>query len=105
MRAEDILQCAIFLGAKDAAVRLVAIGNVGVPALHAAALEPDLFESVKLSGTLNSWVSVIQAKPAINQLINTVQGALKVYDLPDLAATLGAKLTIENPVDAQGKGI
>jgi hypothetical protein len=105
MRAEDILQCAIFLGAKDAAVRLVAIGNVGVPALHAAALEPDLFESVRLSGTLNSWVSVIQAKPAINQLINTVQGALKVYDLPDLAATLGAKLTIENPVDAQGKGI
>jgi hypothetical protein len=38
-----------------------------------------------------------------NQLVNTVHGALRVYDLPDLAATLGGKLTIEQPVDAQGK--
>jgi hypothetical protein len=33
-----------------------------------------------------------------------VPGALKVYDLPDLAAAIAPrKLTIRNPVDAAGK--
>ena len=34
--------------------------------------------------------------------MSVVHGALAHYDLPDLAATLGDKLTIEQPVDAQG---
>jgi dienelactone hydrolase len=105
MRAEDILVCARHLKAQDLAVHLVALGSVGVPALHAAALEPGLFASVKLSGTLISWANVVHMKPTHNQLINAVHGALKVYDLPDLAGTLGEKLTTENPVDAQGKPI
>jgi len=103
MRAEDILVCARYLKAQGSAVQLAAFGNVGVPALHAAALEPALFASVKLSGTLASWSNVIHTKPTHNQLINAVHGALKVYDLPDLASTLGDKLQIEDPADAQGK--
>jgi dienelactone hydrolase len=113
MRAEDILVCARYAaqsasagegsGAKPGGVHLVAVGNVGVPALHAAALEPGLFQSVKLGGTLVSWSNVIHSRLTNNQLVNTVHGALRVYDLPDLAATLGGKLTIEQPVDAQGK--
>jgi len=105
MRAEDILICTRYLRTQGSAVHLEACGNVGVPALHAAALEPELFASVKLSGTLDSWSNVIHTKPTDNQLINTVHGALKVYDLPNLANTLGDKLQIENPVDAQGKPI
>jgi hypothetical protein len=42
-------------------VELVAVGNVGVPALHAAALEPRLFDAVRLSRTLASWSSVARA--------------------------------------------
>jgi dienelactone hydrolase len=103
MRAEDILVCARRLAAQGFAVHLTAIGNVGVPALHAAALEPGLFASVKVSGTLASWANVIHMKPTHNQLINTVHGALKVYDLPDLAGVVGEKLTTEDPVDAQGR--
>lgn len=102
MRAEDILVCAHHLESLGGPVRLVAEGNVGVSALHAAAMEPQLFESVKLTGSLASWDDVITAKPPQNQLINTVHGALALYDLPDLAATLGDKLSVEAPVDAQG---
>jgi len=110
MRTEDILVCARYAaertsGGKAGRVRLIAVGNVGVPALHAAALAPELFESVKLTRTLTSWSNVIRTRPTHNQLINAVHGALKVYDLPDLASTLGDKLTIDQPADALGRPI
>jgi len=106
MRAEDILVCARFLRQQqDGRVDLVAVGHVSVPALHAAALEPDMFGSVKLIRGLVSWSNVIESGRSMNQLVNTVHGALTVYDLPDLAATLRAKLTIEDPLNALGEPI
>jgi len=110
MRAEDVLLCARWLAEqqKDTSakgVALVAVGHVGVPALHAAALEPKQFPSVKLARTLVSWSNVIQKRLVRRQLINTVHGALEVYDLPDLTALLGRKLTIVNPLDATGQPI
>jgi hypothetical protein len=103
MRAEDVLVAARYAAQETSAaqVELVAVGNVGVPALHAAALEPDLFASVKLVRTLKSWSNVVHSPMTRNQLANAVHGALKTYDLPDLAATLDHKLTIEHPVDAR----
>jgi dienelactone hydrolase len=105
MRAEDTLVCARWLAKrlKVASVDLVAVGHVGVPALHAAAIEPEMFASVKLSGTLGSWSDVVKKRIVRRQLINVVHGALEVYDLPDLAAVLGEKLTIVNPASAGGK--
>lgn len=104
MRAEDMLVCARLLQQEQAGpVDLIAVGNVGVPALHAAALEPELFGSVKLVHSLNSWSSVIESGRSSNQQVNTVHGALTTYDLPNLAATLGEKLTVEEPLDAMGK--
>lgn len=104
MRAEDILYCARYAAsiAPDLKenIKLVAFGNVGVPALHAAALEPALFSSVKLTRMLVSWSNVIHSGQTSNQWPNMVHGALKVYDLPDLANILGEKLTIEEPLDA-----
>jgi len=47
MRAEDILTCARFLLDSAKEVELIALGRVGAPALHAAAIEPDMFKSVK----------------------------------------------------------
>lgn len=105
MRAEDILVCARYLKAQGLAVHLSAFGTTGVPALHAAALEPDLFASAKISGTVRSWAEVPGAKPAKSQLINAVHGALKAYDLTDLAAVLGGKLATEDPADAQGNPV
>jgi hypothetical protein len=103
MRAEDILVCARYAagraaGAHQPAVRLVAIGSAGIPALHAAALEPQLFSTVRLSHTLASWATILRRRVgAINEIVNVVHGALVHYDLPDLAAVLGNKLTIEQP--------
>ena len=110
MRAEDVLTAARYAatdleGGSVDAVDLIAVGHVGVPALHAAALEPSLFASVKLSGTLVSWASVLERRVTIRQYINVVHAALREYDLPNLAATLGAKLEIEDPRDAAGQAI
>jgi hypothetical protein len=108
MRAEDVLTCARYAaeriaGGRGQAVSLVAVGKAGVSALHAAALEPDLFESVRLSQTLISWSNVIHNRLNRAVLMNIAHGVLLYYDLPNLAATLGDKLTIEQPVDAQGR--
>ena len=111
MRAEDILVCARYLmsvnaGAKASRVALVANGETGVPALHAAALEPKIFSSVKLERTLVSWADVINTPQALNQKVNTVFGALRVYDLPDLVATLPrATTTISEPLNALGERV
>ena len=107
MRTEDILIAARYAIAniepQSKTVALMAIGNVGVPALHAAALESKLFKSVTLTRTLISWSNIIHSRRSDNQLINTVHGALKVYDLPDLAAAIRDKITIIQPLDALGK--
>ncbi|MGC9328478.1 MAG: prolyl oligopeptidase family serine peptidase [Candidatus Hinthialibacter sp.] len=111
MRVQDILNCALYLkrlriGGEFQQVHLVAIGEAGVPALHAAALEPQIFDSVVIQNSLISWSNVIHNTITKNQLINTVHGALRYYDLPDLAASIpGGKLTIENPVDAWGEPV
>jgi len=104
MRAEDVLVCARFLQQEQIGpVELIATGNVTIPAIHAAALEPELFSSVKLTGMLISWSNVIELGRSLNQQVNAVQGALKTYDLPDLAASLGDKLIIKEPLDALGQ--
>jgi len=111
MRAEDVLVCARFLAnyrTKDAAsaVHVVGIGEAAVPALHAAALEPDLFESVRLDQMVTSWADVVRTPRSRNQLINSVHGALAVYDLPDLVRLLPAdKVSITNPLTPEGKPI
>jgi dienelactone hydrolase len=106
MRAEDVLVCARFLSQEQAVpVNLIAVGNVGVPALHAAALEPDLFGSIKLTRSLVSWSNVIESGCSFNQQVNAVHGALRTYGLPDLAATLGYKLTVEESLNALGEAV
>lgn len=104
MRAEDILVCARFLQQEQKGpVELIAAGNVSIPALHAAALEPELFGSVKLTGMLSSWSNIIELGLSNNQQVNAVHGALKIYDLPDLSARIGDKLINKEPLDALEK--
>lgn len=103
MRAEDVLACVRYLQ-PSGRVALVARGEAGVPALHAAALEPQVFSTVRLERTVASWADVVRTPLARNQRINTIFGALRVYDLPDLAATLAREaLTVVEPLDALGR--
>ena len=77
----------------EAATRLA---TAAIAALHAAALEPDLFTTVTLRGMPTSWSDVVKQKAPRGQFEWTVHGALKDYDLPDLVRSLGDKIKVEN---------
>jgi hypothetical protein len=94
MRAEDIMIAAKYLrDLEDAgtptAVNLVATGTLGPAALHAAALEPDLFSSVQLERAVTTWTYYVRNPAAQGGLVNAVHAALTTYDLPDLARSIG----------------
>ncbi|MCA9270234.1 MAG: acetylxylan esterase [Planctomycetales bacterium] len=110
LRAEDILAAANYaahhLGGKDLGpVELIAEGELGPPALHAAALAPQLFSRVRIERSLTSFTSIVETPVVERQWAHVVHGALRVYDLPDLAQTLGDKLELIDPVDASGRRI
>jgi hypothetical protein len=104
LRTEDILQCARAIKAQhgDRPISLVATGEAGPPALHAAVREPGLFAGVEIAGSIASWGDVVETGITGNQLVNAVHGALGVYDLDLLADAVIAKtgpgyLTITDP--------
>lgn len=111
MRAEDAAALGRFLAGFESSasprrVHLVAVGQAGPAALHAAALQPDVFASLTLKHCLRAWADVVAEPLAHGQLNNAVHGVLRVYDLPDLLGTLPAeKVTVVEPVDAQGKPV
>ena len=90
MRAEDVLITANFLAEREHKfVHVIAIGEVGPAALHAVALEPELFESLTLKNSLVSWKSVVETPITKRVLNNVVHSGLKFYDLSDLEALAG----------------
>lgn len=94
-RAEDVVAAAHFVAYyqkkadKPRKVHVVAVGSVGIAALHAAALEPRLFESVTLRDTPTTWESVVKSSAPVGRLDATIHGALQYYDLPDLVRLAG----------------
>ena len=78
-----------------------------MPALHAAALQTGTaaaFETITLRGMISSWEDVVSATDNHDQLVNAVHGALRHYDLPDLADLVGRqRVLVESPVDAVGR--
>ena len=101
MRAEDILVCARFLSeAEDtkapAPVHLIAVAEAGPAALHAAAVEKQLFAHLTLAHSMTTWVPTVRDPTLPGQLVQTVHGALQAYDLADLLASLPKEsLTVE----------
>jgi len=97
LRAEDLLKLAISLdGAgivrKGTKMNLMAIGDAAVPALHAVALEPDLFAQLELSHRRSSWTAMLKESQPKRCFEDIIHGALKVYDLPKLEKLCGKKL-------------
>ena len=108
MRTEDILVTARWL-IKDRAenqnekIRVIAIGETGPLALHALALEPEMFDSLDLRKSLISWSDAAKSSLTRGVFNNTVHSALNLYDLPDLHKLIGPeKIVIEDPVNADG---
>lgn len=90
IRVEDALAAANFVAhyqkeeGSRRKVHLVGSGKAGIVALHAAALHPDLFESVTLRNTPQSWSEIVGNPTPRGHLEYVVHGALKTYDLPNL---------------------
>lgn len=110
MRVDDITEWTSFLEKYRTAddqsrkLNLVAVGEAAIPALHAAALQPDVFQSIKLKNMIRSWSEVVSYPNNHNQLVNVVHGALKYYDLPDLVGLAGEeKISMDESVDVMGK--
>ena len=110
-RAEDVLVATHFLArykpsTTNREIHLIGIGEAAIPALHAAALQPQQYASVRLQKMIRSWTEVVRAGESKNQLINTVHGALRFYDLPDLINLAGKeKVTLEQPHDVLGRAV
>ena len=109
MRTDDIAEWTSFLktyrtNGQSRKLNLVAVGEAAIPALHAAAILPDSFQSIRLQNMIRSWAEVVSSPDNHNQLVNVVHGALKHYDLPDLIGLVGTeKVSLEDRVDVMGK--
>ena len=104
IRTEDALAAARYLqasqdGGTQRKVQVIGIGRAGLPALHAAALEPELFETVSVRQAIASWDDVVQAPLGMAHLTETIHGVLGTYDVPDLKRLIGAdKVTVTDSV-------
>ncbi len=111
MRTDDVFRWSEFLAGYQSEenkcpLQLIAIGEAAIPALHAAALAPSRFETVRLERMIRSWSEVVAAPASLDQLVNSVHGALHHYDLPDLIQLAGQdRVVIEEPVDVLGNVI
>jgi cephalosporin-C deacetylase-like acetyl esterase len=100
-RTFDLLVVIETMAAAKNPIHLVGVGAAGPVALHAAALDTRI-KSVTLERSVLSWANVVRTPVSYNQLTNVVPGALKMYDLPDLAALVAPRgLTIRGSVDAR----
>lgn len=84
---------------------LVGVGAAGPIMLHAALLDDvSQIHQVTLERSLGSWASLVEEGLSRNQLGSVVPGALRVYDLPDLAARLAPRrVEFRDTVDARGR--
>jgi cephalosporin-C deacetylase-like acetyl esterase len=92
IRTEDVWHSTRFLArhSKTKKIDLVAKHVASIPALHAAALERDLFGKVDIDLPFKSWTETLTQPSGKGQLIHMVHGALEVYDLPELSKHIAA---------------
>ncbi len=84
---------------------LIGVESAGPVALHAAALDGRVAR-LTLERSLTSWTDVAATAISFNQLTNVVPGALKVYDLPELAGLVAPQpLTVRAARDAAGRAV
>ncbi|HBJ82374.1 MAG TPA: hypothetical protein DDZ88_00550 [Verrucomicrobiales bacterium] len=103
MRTDDVRSWARVLKSRSSEVSLIAIGEAAIPALHAAALERDVFQTITLRQMIPSWESLVGADGTFDQTVNMVHGVLRHYDLPDLIQMVGKeRVVIEQPVNGMG---
>lgn len=109
MRARDIVRGIDLLAARGDVngdqIYAVGVEGAAVPVLHAAVLD-DRIRRVALDKMLVSYQSVVDHKIHRGVFENVVPGALRVYDLPDLARIVSPRLVrVIDAVDPVGQRI
>jgi len=94
MRAADISRAVDILSARpevDASkIYVTGVGAGAVPALYAAALDPRI-QGVALEQGLVSYRSIVESRVSYDAYQQVVPGALRHFDLPDLAAAIAPR--------------
>jgi hypothetical protein len=106
-RVTDLLGFVDALGslepARNRRIVLAAAGQLSVPALFAAALEPRI-DCTYLSGGLVSYASILDFEEYRHPAANFLPGVLGVADLPEIAALAAPRRVIlAGAVDGAGK--
>lgn len=101
-RVYDVLSVMAYLqGEQTTFARSVYLWGIhagGPVALHAGVLDAR-FKGVVTNHSILSWADVVRSPITLNQLTNVVPGALRYYDLPDLAALMAPRyMTVQEPV-------
>lgn len=104
MRTEDVLSLGRWIRSEfSGGIELYAFGLPGTVAIHAAVLEPTLFDIITVEGSLASWSHFVDVGLGSYEITEMIHGSLLLYDIPDLVKSLGNKLTFQKPVNAQGR--
>ena len=99
MRVADIEAFSTYFA--DSPCEIIATGEAAIPALHAAALNPDQVTAITVKQMIPSWAEVVAAGEHWNQLVNAVHGVLQHYDLPNLIDLTKAR--VQDPVPVNWK--
>jgi len=106
LRVDDAVTAVDWLGARpDVDPRRIAIqatGALGPVALHAAVLD-DRIGQVTTTGSIVSYREFVDRPISRDMAEVNLPGVLRRYDLPDLMAVLGDRLTLVNPTNSIGE--
>ncbi len=101
MRTDDVFRITDYLASRPdvdpSQITAIGSGHMGLVLLHAAVLDPRLMH-VTVDHVLTSYRSLIDAPLPIGAPEDIIPGVLLHYDIPDLARSLGARLTETDPL-------
>ncbi|NBW07102.1 MAG: alpha/beta hydrolase [Caulobacteraceae bacterium] len=105
MRTDDAVAAMNWLAGQaevdPARIDVMGVGALGPVALHAAVLD-DRIRGVTADGSVTSYREFVERPISLNMAEVNLPGVLRRYDLPDLMAVLGDRLTLVNPVSSIG---
>jgi cephalosporin-C deacetylase-like acetyl esterase len=101
LRVDDVMRATDYLATRadvdPAKITAIASGHMGLVLLHAAILDSRL-KHITIDHVLSSYRSLLDAPLPIGAPEDILFGVLLRYDIPDLAKSLGARLTETSPL-------
>lgn len=105
MRTDDAIAAMNWLATRTdvdpARIDVMGVGALGPVALHAAVLD-DRIRRVTADSSITAYREFVDRPISLNMAEVNLPGVLRRYDLPDLMAVLGDRLTLVNPVSSIG---